>query len=75
MISLQDIWEIERPIDYKVHFARWDGNDQPLEVFVRDREEWQRWQEYRPGRNDFNRPYIFSLAKFYHEPDTWQPAQ
>ncbi len=70
-IALTDIWTIESPDLCKVHFARWNGESQPLEVFVRDREEWQGWQEYYPGRNDFNRRYIFSLAQFYHEPDIW----
>jgi hypothetical protein len=42
-----------------------------LEVSVRDKGEWQGWQEYRPSRNDFNRPYIFSLIQFYHETDIW----
>ncbi len=71
MIKLTDFWNFERPTDYKVHFARKNDTDQPLEVFVRDRGEWQGWQEYRPGRNDFNRQYVFSLIKFYHEPDIW----
>lgn len=70
-ISLQKIWQCQNPNDYKVHFARWNGIAQPLEVYVRDPSEWQRWQEYRPSRNDFNRPFIFSLAHFYHEPDIW----
>ncbi|WP_273070698.1 hypothetical protein, partial [Thioclava marina] len=26
---------------------------------------------YRPGRDDFNRPLIFSLIQFYHEQDSW----
>lgn len=70
-ISLNEIWRIETPTDYKVHFARWNGHAQPLEVFVRDKDEWQEWQEYRPSRNDFNRPFIFSLVQFYHETDAW----
>lgn len=70
-IALADIWKIEQPKEYKVHFARWNGKNEPLEVFVRDRREWQRWQEYRPSKDDFNRTYIFSLAKFYHETDIW----
>jgi hypothetical protein len=40
-------------------------------VWVRDREEWQGWQEYRPTRDEFNRPRIFSLIQFYHETDIW----
>jgi hypothetical protein len=70
-IYLRDIWPIAEPEDYKLHFARWNGENQPLEVFARDRREWQGWQEYRPARDDFNRPSIFSLVQFYHEPNIW----
>jgi hypothetical protein len=71
MIRLADIWPIAQPESYKLHFARWNGENQPLEVWARDKREWQGWQEYRPARDDFNRPLIFSLIQFYHEPDTW----
>ena len=70
-ILLSDIWPISAPETYKLHFARWNGENQPLEVWARDKREWQGWQEYRPARDDFNRPFIFSLIQFYHEPDTW----
>ena len=70
-ISLKDVMPVERLDEYKVHFARWNNEAQPLEVFVRDRGEWQGWQEYWPSRNDFNRAYIFSLIQFYHEIDSW----
>lgn len=70
-ILLRDVWPISVPEVYKLHFARWNGENQPLEVWVRDSQEWQGWQEYRPKRDDFNRPFIFSLIQFYHEPDTW----
>ncbi len=71
VIRLSDIWPIAAPENYKVHFARWNGESQPLEVWARDRREWQGWQEYRPARDEFNRPSIFSLVQFYHEPDIW----
>lgn len=70
-IRLADIWSIAEPHQYKLHFARWNGENQPLEVWARDRREWQGWQEYRPARDDFNRPSIFSLIQFYHELDIW----
>ncbi|TAL32094.1 MAG: GIY-YIG nuclease family protein [Phenylobacterium sp.] len=70
-ILLRDIWPISEPARFKVHFARWNGDHQPLEVWIRDRAEWQEWQAYRPARDDFNRPLIFSMARFYHEPDIW----
>lgn len=70
-ILLHDIFPIAAPTDYKLHFARWNGNNQPLEVWVQDRDRWRGWQEYRPTHNAFNRPHIFTLIQFYHETDTW----
>lgn len=70
-ILLRDIWPITSPKSYKCHFARWNGKHQPLEVWARDKLEWQGWQEYLPARDDFNRPYVFSLIQFYHEADVW----
>jgi hypothetical protein len=70
-IMLKEVVSIEKLNEYKVHFAKWNQRNQPLDVFTKDRREWQGWQEYRKGRNEFNRPLIFSLASFYHEPATW----
>lgn len=72
-IMLEDVWSPASELeDYKVHFARWNGSHEPLDVWVRNKTEWLGWQEYRsPKKNDFNRPKILSLAEFYHEPGTW----
>ena len=70
-IMLSDIWKIDSLTSYKAHFARWNGHSQPLDVWARDKEEWQGWQEYRPVKDDFNRQYIFSLVQMYHESDIW----
>ena len=76
-VYLKDIWPIEKIAktatikDFKIHFARFNGKDQPLNVWVRDKKEWQGWQEYRPVRDEFNRDYILSLMQFYHENNTW----
>ena len=70
-ITLRDIWPIETPRDFKVHFGRWNGMVQPLDDWVRDRSVWVGWQRFRPKANAFNRPYIFSLMDFYHEKDVW----
>ena len=70
-IRLSDILPIEQPSLYKLHFARHNRIEQPLDVFVRSRKEWQGWQEFRPRNNQFNRRYIFSVMDFYHEPDIW----
>lgn len=70
-IRLADVWPISAPEQYKLHFARHNKINQPLEVWARNQQEWQGWQEYRPKNDDFNRPFIFSLVQFYHEPDVW----
>ena len=70
-IALSDIWPIANVADYKIHFARWNQHDHPLEVLARDAKAWQGWQEYKAERNEFNRSYIFSLAQFHIETDAW----
>ena len=70
-ILLQDIWQLDDITAYKVHFARYNGDANPLDVWVRNPDHWQHWQEYKPGKDDFNRPYIFALMDFYPEADVW----
>ena len=71
-VYLPEILPVFAPDEYKLHFAqRNPDGEHPLDVFVRNREEWQGWQAYRPRPNSFNRCFIFSLARFYHDPDTW----
>ena len=70
-IWLKDIWRINNTGEFKIHFARYDQKSQPLDVWANCQAEWIEWQEYRTKRNDFNKPYIFSLMRFYHEPHTW----
>lgn len=71
-ILLEDIWAPKAELeDYKVHFAKWNGDRQPLDAWVRDRDAWVGWQEYRGTKNDFNRDRILSFMSFYHERDTW----
>lgn len=71
-IKLKDILKIEDERRYKVHLATWNGKNQPLDVFVRDKEEWKHWNTHsRSGKNKFSRKYILTLISFYHETDTW----
>lgn len=70
-ISLPSILSIAEPQKYKAHLACWNQHDQPLDVFVRDREEWHSWNTWRSKKDDFNRDYIFSLIDFYPESETW----
>jgi len=77
-IPLSQIIAIDNLQDYKIHFAVWNGTDDPLDVFVRDWEEWVGWNSWKGGwssskggRNDFNRTYVFSLIRFYPQPQKW----
>ena len=56
---------------YKLHLACYNQIEQPLNVYLRGWDEWVSWNEWRGGKNDFNREFIFSLIQFYHEPDKW----
>ena len=53
--------------NYKLHLASY-SNGHPLDVFARDREEWKAWNEWRGGKDDFNREYILGLISDYHRP-------
>lgn len=57
--------------DFKVHAARSNGQEEPLDVFVRDREAWEGWNAWRRDKNEFNRRFILSLIRFHPEYDTW----
>ena len=70
-ILLKNVWRLYDVGAFKVHFSRWNQQHEPLDVWVNDPHEFQGWQEYRPQRDAFNRPRIFSVVRFYHEPDTW----
>ena len=68
---LHSILPIENPKEYKLHLATWNNEDHPLDVFVKDRKEWDGWNSWRGTKDDFSRNYIFSLIDFYPEKDTW----
>jgi len=38
-----DIWPIENPENFKVHFARRNGKAQPLDVWARGKSAWRGW--------------------------------
>jgi hypothetical protein len=70
-IFLKDVYQLREPEQYKLHLARWNGADQPLNVFVRDRDAWERWNRWRGQKNEFNREFIFALIDFYPQRDRW----
>lgn len=70
-LRLESLLEITEPKGYKVHLASWNGENQPLDVFVRDRKEWDKWNSWRSTKDEFNRPYILSLIDFHPDPGTW----
>lgn len=71
-IYLSEIMTNLKPLnEYKMHFAKYDQYNAPLDVFLESFEEWKHWNEWSNGKNEFNRKYIFSLIDFYPERDTW----
>jgi hypothetical protein len=70
-IKANDIFKIEDPSLYKFHAARSNHVEEPLDVFVRSRSDWRKWNTWRNDRNEFNRRFIFSLIDNYHECDSW----
>lgn len=70
-IPLSRVAPIERPETFKLHLACWNGEEQPLDVFVSDRPSWDDWNRWRGARDDFSREFIFALIDFYPQRDTW----
>ena len=71
-IKLPAAYPIAEPWAYKLHLAcRNEDGDQPLDLFVHDRAEWEGWNTWRGARDDFNREFIFSLIDFYPQRDRW----
>jgi hypothetical protein len=70
-MELHSVFNIADLSQYKLHAARSNKVDQPLDVYLRSKEEWNSWNSWRGYRDDFNRDFIFSIIKFYPEEDTW----
>ena len=66
-ILFSELFPIENPKEYKVHFAQYNGHEQPLDAFVRGWEYWLDLHTKREkgDRNDFNLPRIISFIHFY----------
>lgn len=71
--KLNDLFQLteDEMRKYKIHLAAYNGYEQPLDVFARDREEWKGWNEWRGGKDDFNREYIIGLIPDYHKIDKY----
>jgi hypothetical protein len=70
-IPLSAILPLANPDQFKMHLAVWNGHTQPLDAFVRGGTEWEGWNSWKSGRDEFNRPYILALMDFHPEPDVW----
>lgn len=59
------------PTACKVHCAVWNGVDHPIDVLARSWDEWVEWNRWRGTRDEFNRQFIFSLARDRSNPTHW----
>jgi len=70
-IRVSQLIKIDNPKEFKLHAARWNKVDQPLDVYVRNKQEWFEWNTWRNEKDEFTRKYIFSLIDFYPENNRW----
>jgi len=68
LFDLIPLWEPDcTPTRVKMHLARNNNIEDPIDVFIRGEfEKWQQWQ----SRHYFNRPYVVSLVQA-REPTLW----
>ena len=59
------------PAACKLHCAKYNGKQHPIDVLAGSWQDWLTWNRYRPQRDDFNRQFIFSLANDRHDPARW----
>ncbi len=71
VLHLSNFFQLTELNEYKLHLATWNGENQPLDAFIRDRKEWDGWNSYRKEINEFNRDYILALIDFYPQPGVW----
>lgn len=59
------------PARFKLHCAVWNGEQHPIDVLARDWDEWTDWNRWRSNRDEFNRQFIFSLARDRTDQSLW----
>lgn len=73
-ILLNDLLHIpeEQFKDYKVKLNMFNGQTQPLDVFVRDSNEIFKWIAWKGTRNELTRKYVIALVRYYvGQSDQW----
>ena len=59
------------PAACKLHCAKYNGEQHPIDALAGSWEDWVTWNRYRPGRDEFNRQFIFSLAHDRNDSAHW----
>jgi hypothetical protein len=70
-IALKSLLGNLDPQACKLHCAVFDQVDQPIDVLARSWDEWVGWNRRRTTRDDFNRQFIFSMARYRHPATHW----
>ena len=73
-IELREIWDIDNPEEYKVHFARWNNQEQPLEVWARSPDEWLGLPVPHKCSLDFKMPLRYGTRHGGSDPGRRSPA-
>jgi len=74
-IKLSDVIKVADERDFYVHLSCWNKYDHPLDIFLKDENEYKCWQEWKGNQKDGKivkekfprRDLIMSFAQVYHE--------
>ena len=53
-MPLTDVFKTEHDKDFKIHFARFNKIEEPLDVFLRSQNEIQKWNEYKNKKKEIS---------------------
>jgi hypothetical protein len=70
-LPVSSLIRIEDPMQYTLHIARWNGQEQPLDIYANSRGEWPVGNRFPTDESSAPRNYVFSIIDFYPETDTW----
>ena len=60
IMSFESSLQTKKENEFKIHFARYNEIDEPLDVFIRSQKEFQKWNEYKKKKKQCRKIKLIS---------------